>query len=348
MDHYKSTLAIPPGTVILEQLKIRNMTQKEFAIRMDCSEKHICNIINGKVQLTNDVVSKLELVLGLEKIFWIKLEAYYRDKLAIIDQEIKMDDDIIISKNIPYSDMVNNGWIEKTNKATEKVTFLRKYFEVSTLMSLNNLQIPGIRYRELSNDDRNDFALAVWSQQAKLKARNVETNTINIKKLKKETNNIRSLLTLTPAEFCPKLKKILADCGVALIFLPHLKGSFLHGSAFKDGKHIVLGLTIRGAYSDKFWFSFFHEFYHIIEEHIKDNANSEVNENEADTFARNILLNPTDYEQFIKNHNFSEAEIISFAAKENVFPGIVVGRLQYDKLIGFNKHNNLRKKYILS
>ncbi len=43
------TVAIPPGETIREQLHSRHMSQKEFAKRMDLSEKHISRLINGKL-----------------------------------------------------------------------------------------------------------------------------------------------------------------------------------------------------------------------------------------------------------------------------------------------------------
>lgn len=45
----KKTIATPPGATIREQLEDRGMTQKEFALRMDMSEKHISRLINGEV-----------------------------------------------------------------------------------------------------------------------------------------------------------------------------------------------------------------------------------------------------------------------------------------------------------
>ena len=74
-------IATPPGATIKEQLKDRGMSQKEFAARMDMSEKHISKLINGEVQLTPEVAVRLEMVLGVPAKFWNNLEAIYREKL---------------------------------------------------------------------------------------------------------------------------------------------------------------------------------------------------------------------------------------------------------------------------
>lgn len=60
MKSSKSYIAIPPGETIKEQLEDREITQKEFALRMDMSEKHISKLINGEVKLTTDVAERLE------------------------------------------------------------------------------------------------------------------------------------------------------------------------------------------------------------------------------------------------------------------------------------------------
>ena len=76
----QTLLAIPPGATIKEQLLDRHMSQKEFAARMNLSEKHISRLINGEVQLTQEVALKLEFVLGVPAAFWNNLEAIYREK----------------------------------------------------------------------------------------------------------------------------------------------------------------------------------------------------------------------------------------------------------------------------
>lgn len=78
-----SVIALPPGATIKEQLEDRSMTQKEFAARMDMSEKHISRLINGEVKLTPQTAVRLEMVLGIPAQFWNRLEAIYREKLQI-------------------------------------------------------------------------------------------------------------------------------------------------------------------------------------------------------------------------------------------------------------------------
>lgn len=185
-----------------------------------------------------------------------------------------------------------------------------------------------------------------WAQEAKIKARTIQTAPINIKGLIASISDIRKMTVMEPDEFCPKIKKYLAECGIALIFLPHLKGSFLQGATFPDGNKIVMGLTARGKDADKFWFSLFHELAHIILGHVgKANGTSEEDEKAADIWAGNTLIDVKKFDDFRKGENYTEHSVIKFAEEQGIAPGIVVGRLQRERLIKYSMLNNLKEKY---
>ena len=113
-------IATPPGATIREQLEDRGMSQKEFASRMNMSEKHISKLVNGEVQLTTDVAIRLETVLGVPAQFWIRLEAVYREKLLKHEAEANLESNIEIARQFPYSEMAHYGWVPATRKAAEK------------------------------------------------------------------------------------------------------------------------------------------------------------------------------------------------------------------------------------
>ena len=92
MIRSRSIVATPPGATIKEQLVDRDMSQKEFASRMDMTEKHISRLINGEVKLTPDVSVRLEMVLGIPAQFWNNLESIYREKIVKANAENQMDD----------------------------------------------------------------------------------------------------------------------------------------------------------------------------------------------------------------------------------------------------------------
>ena len=349
MDRSRSFIATPPGATIKEQLISRGMSQKEFASRMDMSEKHISHLINGDVQLTKDVANRLELVLGIHSHFWNNLESIYREKLAKVEAENSMDEDLEIAKKYPYNEMAKNGWVANTRHQKERVCELRKFFEIVRLSLLTSKICPGIACRRQNITEKADYALLAWSQKAKLEARSIDVSPINIKLLQESSGEIRKMTTLSPEIFCPKLIDALSDCGIAIVFLPHIGGSFLHGATFYDKNKIVIGMTVRGKDADRFWFSLFHELGHIILGHINQpNGTSEYDEKKADEYARDQLIPLYLFDEFVKKGDFCKESIISFAKEIELDPGIVVGRLQKEHYIPYSWHNSLKIKYSLS
>lgn len=291
MERSQTYFAIPPGETIKEMLEDRGMTQKEFAVRMNLSEKHISRLINGEVQLTSDVAGRLETVLGPPARFWSNLEATYREDLIKVRAENAMDEDVVLSRQLPYNDMAKLGWVIETRKPKERVAHLRKFFEVVTLATLESNLVTRIACRRLAVADKGDFTLMAWVQKAKRKARDISTEPINMKRIPIIIPKIKEMTSEQPDQFLPRLQEFLASCGIALVLLPRLKGSFLEGASFMDGKKIVIGLTTRAEDTDKFWFSLFHEIGHIVLGHLtKPNGTTEQDEVDADAWARESLL----------------------------------------------------------
>ena len=286
------------------------------------------------------------MVLGVPAKFWNHLEATYREKIIKAEAENAMDADVEMAKQFPYSEMAKFGWVPETREAKEKVVNLRKYFEVVELSLLGSEQITRIACRRLAITEKSDLALMAWAQEAKIQARDIQTAPINIKRLISAMSEIRKMTVLKPNEFCPKIKECLANCGVALVFLPHLKGSFLQGASFLDGNKIVVGLTARGKDADKFWFSLFHELAHIALGHVGQlNGTSEDDERTANKWSGDMLIASKDFETFRRNRDYSERNVLRFAKAQGIAPGIVVGRMQLEGMIQYSMLNHLKEKY---
>ena len=79
-------IAIPPSATILEQLKDRNMTQKQLGGFLELSDEKMSLLMKGKLELTQDIADQLEDALGIPSLFWLNLEGMYRNKLKKISK----------------------------------------------------------------------------------------------------------------------------------------------------------------------------------------------------------------------------------------------------------------------
>lgn len=354
MEIKNNIIAIPPGETIKDQLEFREMNQNEFSERMGISTKHISHLINGKVPLTHQTALKLESVFGIPAHFWNNLEALYQEDLARIEQETELEQELRIVSLIPFNEMAKKNWIKTTKIANDKVIELRKYFEVASLNQLVNIQKLEAVFRKLDHGKASVYALSAWLQKGKIEARSIETEVFDKNKLKTMLPELRSLINEKPNIFQNKLSKLLSSCGVALVFLPHLKGTYVHGATIWHTKRkAIVIISLRGKDSDKFWFSFFHEIGHLIL-HKKEDIFIHYDklelqntlETEADKFSSDLLIPKKEYQDFISNNNFSKLSVQKFAQNISVPPGIVVGRLQHDNYIPYTNLNLLKNKYI--
>lgn len=343
----RTYIAVPPGETLSEQLESRGMSKNDFAVSMDMPENIIEDLLRGDIPLTSSIASRLEMVLGIPASFWLNYESLYRETLSKVNEENSFDSDIRIVKNSPYNEIVKLGWVPTSKNLKDKVINLRKFFEVSELSLISRKQISQIACRRLAITDKSDLALMAWAQMAKIKAREIMTDPINIKGLIDFVPNIRKMTKIDPKLFCSEMRNQFAKLGIALVFIPHLKGSFLQGASFYDNNKIVIGMTTRGKDADKFWFSLFHEIAHIVLGHLgHPNGTSEEEEKSADEWAANTLIDRKSYEEFCKNNSFSKKSVLNFANNQGIAPGIVVGRLQRDGLIKYSDLNNLKENIV--
>jgi len=57
------------------------------------------------------------------------------------------------------------------------------------------------------------------------------------------------------------------------------------------------------------------------------------------------LIPPAAYKQFVERGRFYSGDIKSLAQAVGIHPGLVVGRLQHEKLLPPQYGNNLRERY---
>ncbi len=341
---------IAPGETILELLETNCMTQLDLANKTGINKKTINEIIKGKAPITTSTALKLEYVFNIPASFWNNLESNYRESLERKKdvQSIKEDEKFLI--NIPYTEMAKRNWdyIEKTRDSYEKVINLRKFFSVASLGFDTELK-KKLAFRKSNNENFSYESLYCWLRYGEIQSNKEEYPKFNIEKLKIQANEIRKLANKSFLEQYDNIKKILKECGVALIFESHLPNTYVNGVSYKltCDKAIIM-LSDRGKKDDILWFTLFHEIAHLIKHSKKevfvDLENDDANdiELEADEYARNILISDDIYNTFIKNNVlYNETIIKDFSKKNNISTGIIIGRLQKDKIIGWNQFNNL-------
>lgn len=362
---YKDLITFHPGYYIKDYIDELGMTQEELAQRLQTTPKYVSDLVNGRINLTDEMVLKLATVFGTSATMWLNLNQRYIEKKIEIEKRKLIDQECDLVRQMDYKFWSDLGFVKETRVAQEKVMELLRFFKVSSLNVLKQRNFL-VQYKTSVSEvtDINIINANAWVQTAINIGSNMVTSPYDKKKLTAAIPEIRDMTVQDPEVFYPRLKRLLADCGVALVLLPNLKNCGVNGAVKWLGKNkAILALNDRRKYADTFWFALFHELGHVLQQRIKvllvsesHDIDLETNnlvqtlEMEANMFSQNTLIPLTEYELFIVENKigFTAQSIQLFSKKINILPGIVVSRLQQDQYLDYNTSlNSLKTKYVI-
>jgi HTH-type transcriptional regulator / antitoxin HigA len=351
-EKFNPGIAIPPGETLQEILEDREITQKELAARLGLTPKHVNKIIKGTATISHDTAIKLESVLGISASFWNNLEMKYQETKARLQSISDIENEKELLKLIPYAQMSKMGWIEKTQNQLEKIINLRSFYEVASLNSLSTIH--QVAFRKSTNFEADKYALSAWLTQAEKLAKKFETTPYRKKDLENIISDFRLLTKLPTKASIPKLKKLCASVGIALVIIPHISKTYINGATkWLNNNKVMIALSPKGGYEDIFWFTFFHEVGHVLQEQKSsvfvdgEEYSKDELEIEADKFSLNTLIPEEKYNNFIKSEQYlDKVKLREFSDEMQLNIGIIVGRLMKDGYINYSdkSYEQLRRK----
>lgn len=75
-------IAFHPGQYIGELIEDYQLTQKEFAEKLELSPMTISKLVNGEESIRNNLAQKLEKLTNISMKTWLNLQASYDRKVA--------------------------------------------------------------------------------------------------------------------------------------------------------------------------------------------------------------------------------------------------------------------------
>lgn len=350
-------LIFHPGETLRELLDDRGMTQKELAVRTSFSEKHVSEVLNGSAPVSVKFAAALELVFGIEAEFWMNLQTNYDIELlecneleTVTEEEMDILHDLRgITKYLREI-----GLLPNKVKKEECILRLRRFFAVNKLTSIPKLAVNGA-FRGSTKNQINIYVLFAWQRLCEMAADKVEISCpLDTEKLKAQLPYIKSLMFKDASTMQKELRRVFAECGIKFCIVQHFTGAPVQGFIEEnEDEEIILCMTIRQAFADIFWFTLFHEIAHILHGDIKerfiDYTFSESEEEDlANEFAGDQLLNREKYNAFIERGDFSIHAIKELASSQCVPAFIVIGRLQKEKYIPYSAYANEKKRFVWS
>lgn len=356
--------ASPPGESIVDIIEGRGWTQAELAQRLGYTEKHVSQLINGKVPLSIDAAQRLERVLGSTVDFWLTRETNYQKHKARLEVEAEHKKNLLWLEELPLKYLMDSGTIPKKrideNQKPHIVEACLSFFCVASPDEWRTRYCkPEASFRRSHVKQSNMGAIAAWLRLGEQEAEKLHPQKYDKTQFEKILPTLRALTREDPHTFAPLLRKLLLETGVSLVFVPAIPRAHVSGIARWLGPlRPLIQMSLYGKTNDKFWFTFFHEVAHILlhannKEEKKavflddpggtENSKPQEQEVEANQWAREYLI-PKKYSQSL-NLLRSRESVKNFANEIGIHPGIVVGRLQHDKIIQESWMNDLKQSF---
>ena len=239
----------------------------------------------------------------------------------------------------PLREMIKRGWLIDTEKPDALEEQACKFFGIARID-----EIPRIAHatRRGSEGDLTGDQLA-WSFRVRQVAKNIQiTRPYNSAQLQ------QGLAKLSEARLEPEgvrhVPRVLRDAGVRFVVVESLPGSDIDGVClWLDDGSPAIGMSLRFDRIDNFWFVLAHECVHAIHGHGKDGVvvdsdltatiGRETSDEErvANREGAEFCIPQDKMTSFYlrKNPLFSERDVLAFAKRMDVHPGLVVGQLQW-------------------
>lgn len=349
---YQPDYVTKPGEVLEEYLAEAGMTKAELATRCGRPLKTISEIIHGKAAITAETALQFERVLGRPASLWQSLEAGYRLRLAEQQEKPELGRHAAWAKSFPVRELVERGDIEQPASDTDLVAKILRLFGVGTVAGWTaRFAAPQLAYRRSPAFKAAPESISAWIRLGEIKAAEIRCSPFDAKKFRDALVKARALTLEPVSEVWDTLVARCASCGVAVVLVPEFKKTHLSGVArWLSKDKALIQLSMRHKRNDHLWFTFFHEAGHLLLHGKKqifldaDGTDHAELENEANRFAADALIPPAAFERFVAAGDFATASIQRFAHQQRIAPGIVVGRLQRERVIKYSQQNKLTEQ----
>jgi HTH-type transcriptional regulator/antitoxin HigA len=338
-DYLDQALNVVSPEEIQRLLSKYNLTQKQASQITGLGEKNISRWASGRARPSESVSNFLRLLMADEAAF----ERLRQKNFTAVRPQVSYPtmecapapEEKKILKLVDYAGLVKAGVVAKTGKAAEKRTHLCRRFKCGDLLEFEQAMTAQMERLAAFKDTRqkaNPVSGGMWVYLGEVAAEKIETAPYSREKLRSAVVQLRSLTTQPLSETAPVVQSILAEAGVALVFIPPLKESAMRGCTrlLTSNKAVIVhGLKYRSL--AQFWVILFHEIAHLLLHLSKpgeaipeyEDAASDLRENQADEWAFDTLASRDAELEFLANHQHPNMwQMVNYAQSIQLHPAI--------------------------
>ena len=327
-----------------DYLEYYNISQSEFALRLNITQKHMNEILNGKTDISLDMAIAIKNLTDIPVEFIINIENRKKITNELFLKYTKKELEDLLKTRFLIKELEKREWI-KFNDITNMV---QNYMDILEFLNVRNLEaLDKINEKTLfkkTGDDLNKLSL--WIARCDNLSKNQKVE---------EYKSIDFNFLIADLKECAyekdinieKVQKILNSYGIYFVVEKALKGSKVRGSFKVKVKNPAIYITKNYAGKDSFYYELFHELGHCKSDYNEAKSKvivegDEKKEKRADNFALKTMISEEIWNEIIKDYTEKNLKLIS---KNNKIPmSFIVGRLARLDLIKYDDKMYLKYK----
>lgn len=339
--------ATHPGTVILDEISARNISQKELAHELGVLPTFLNEILKGKRTITADFAILLEKSLGIPADYWMRFQSQYDiDKARLKEKNVRKIELIetwnIIKEYVPVAQLKKLGYLNGTLE--EDILKIKNIYNVETIDSLVNTVAKHRTlsfYRKSEKLQINQVNMLAWSKIAEFESNKIELAKFEVSKIEQLKSGLQKIF-FENFDARNRTKKLLENYGIKLVYIDKFDKTPIDGFSFWSGNNPAIALSVRHKRIDNYAFTILHEIGHI-ELHLKDNKeqrfvdiigskDKDAFELQADEYAQKSLISDSQWKELVDFYTpLDDDKIIEFGEKHKINPAIIFGRACWEK-----------------
>ncbi len=324
-----------PGARIEKEIKARGWNQNDLAFVLGMPARTVSRLISGNRGVSAPLAKSLAAAFNVSPELFLNLQLQH-DLARANDPDAGILFRAHMQQQYPIRQMILRGWIQDSEPDLLESQVAR-FFEVDDITD-----VPHMRHAaNVGKADKVPPQQLAWLFRVRQIAKEMVVRRYSKRALEDAVARFSTMLQY-PEEI-RHVPRILEECGISFVVVEALPGSKIDGACFwLDKQSPVIGMTLRYDKIDNFWFVLRHEIEHVLNRDAMNEPiiDEELNPAIADASEQELRANeagacfcvPTrEMDSFYvrKNPYFSRRNVLAFAKRVQVHPGLVVGQLQF-------------------
>lgn len=319
------------GNILADYLEYYKISQSEFAERLDITQKHLNEIINGKTNISLELMIAISLITDIDLDLIVSAEekkkAYdYLYSKYKTDKEVKQ---YLNSFNI--NELSKNNWIKLKNKddLTQVYLDFKDYVGISNINNYDKFL--NAQYSFKKNDPNINMKTFLFITHCNHLIKDIKVGKYDSSKLNDLFEELKEE-RIKPFNK-ERLINIFNKYGIILIIEEPLSGTKLRGCSRVKINTPVIYLTTMYKNKPSLYFTLYHEIGHIKRDYnaLKAKTYEIDDEEKIDNYALDKMIDNNTWE-YLKNKPSDYKKILD----DNKIPlSFYYSRLAYDGLVSY-------------